>query len=200
MTPKQAIAFLNKSKRISLTDGKTMANERIVGVFECNQGVFSSNGHILHLWKGDYTGDVNPGREGNDKYADATRSMGKQIAVISVTKKHLKRAIKACRAFKPNTISVNANTKLQLQATGDNGSANAVLENTDVWRLGKRAKKTTVLYRHVGQDHSFSINPKYLYDAVMGMDSIIIIQVMESGLKFHSELAEAWVMYMYMRD
>lgn len=183
MTPKQAITFLNKTK---------VRRGRYPGTFKCDDGVFTTNGAVLHIWKGEFSGDI-------EEFGapDITKAnYGKQIAQIAVTKEHLKRAIKACRAFKPRSISVHVNTRLELLTTGENGTASAILENMDTWYLGKRAKKTTVLYRHLGDKHHFNIDPKYIYDAIMGMDDVIIIEVMESGLKLHSEQAEAWVMYL----
>lgn len=184
MTPKQAIAFLKR--------GKDKSSPRDV-IFPCDDGVFSTNGHVVHMWRGEYSGEV------ADRQAPDVQGVdfGEPIAKIATTKEHLKRAVKACRAFKPHSINIQANSHLELASTGDNGNAEVSLVDNDTWLLGKRRKTTRILYRHLGDDVSFAIDPKYLYNAVMAMDDIIIMEVFTSATKLYSKEAEAWIMHIH---
>ncbi len=183
MTPKQAIAFLKR--------GKDKGSPRDV-VFPYGDGVFTTNGHVIHIWRGEYSGETSD-RTPPDV---AGVNFGTPNAKIAITKEHLKRALKACRAFKPRSISIEANSSLRLSAeTFELGNAEVCIEDGKDWMLGKRQKSTPILYRHIGDDVSFSIDPKYIYNAVMAMDNIIIIEIFDTAIKLYSEEAEAWIMH-----
>lgn len=190
--------YLNKTRRISSWNYNTdvpktvkVDHEKYLGIFPHPDGVFTTNGVVIHIWKGDYSGELtdNPGLD-LDKV-----DMGKVRSRIAVTKEHLKRAVKASRAFKPIRVNVSVNSRMDLTTTSKFGNAGTTLVNGDTWQV-KPKRKQQVLYRHFGQEWSFDIDPKYLWDAVMACGDIIIIECLDRGIKVHSDNVESWIAYM----
>ncbi len=190
--------YLNKTRRVSSWDDdkeqpKTVkqTHEPYQGVFPHSEGVFSTNGIVVHIWKGEYTGEItdNPGLDLDNV------DLGNLRGRIATTIAHLLRAIKASRAFKPKMLKASCNSRFDLSAQSKFGNAAASLTHMDTWNI-KPKRKLTVLYRHFGQDWTFHIDPEYLYDAISATGDILIIECFDRGLKIHSDNVEAWIAYM----
>ncbi len=190
--------FLNKTRRVSSwDDDKDMPRtykqdrENLHGVFQHPDGVFSTNGIVVHIWKGEYTGELSDNVGPDISKVD----LGNVRARIAVTKVHLLRAIKAQRAFKTRMIKASCNSRFDLSAQSKFGNSSTSLIHLDTWNL-KPKRKRTVLYRHFGQEWTFHIDPKYFYDAICATGDILIIELLDRGLKIYSDDIEVWICYM----
>ena len=193
----QAETYLNKVRRVAAWDHdrevpRTVKSdhEPYQGIFSHPQGVFSTNGICVHIWKGPYDGEITDTKIDLDKV-----DLGTVRSRIAVTKEHLRRAIKASRAFKPRTLSMSVNSKMDVSAESKFGNAGASLVNGDIWNV-KPKRKQQVLYRHFGQDWSFHIDPLYIWNAISAAGDILIIEFLDRGLKIYSDDVETWICYM----
>ncbi len=190
--------YLNKTRRIATWDHdketpRTVRqdHEPYQGIFPHTDGVFSTNGIVVHIFKGDYTSELTdkPGFDLDKVDLGTVRSR------IACTKEHLKRAIKASRAFKPRMLNISVNSRMDVSAQSKYGNSAASLVNGDTWII-KPKRNQTVLYRHLGQEWSFHIDPKYIWDAISACGDILIIEFLDRGLKIYSDDVEIWIMYM----
>jgi len=180
MAVKNPITWLKKTQSRHMRD-------RLRGYRHEGGTTWSTDGAMTFIWL-DHV-DVEPAKEAISLSAIVP---GRQVAAVTISRRHLYMATNAVLAYKPNGTRISFNGNADIEAEGEHGAGRVTLRNGETWRIRRREYPLT--YHKHGSDVEFSLDSKRLKKILLGMGEIIEIRVYESLVSFRSGKALAFIM------
>ena len=188
--------YLRKAFRLS--DGyndkgnfKTKEGKLNGEIFPYDRGGFSSNG-ALALVDYNYSGEFS---DLDNPIERLKANKGDLTCRFAVTKRHFERMIKCVNSVRSMTLRLDINGSLEVYGCSDVGQTYGALANGDNWNVTK-TRKAVGLYRKIGGDSIFYVDPKYLLDALSGFNDILIVSIHGDLMILQDDNREAWIMGM----
>lgn len=160
-------------------------------IFPYDKGGFTSNGALAlvdYNYNGKFTDTPNP-------IERLKANKGELTCRFAITRQHFERMVNCANSIRANMLTLNINGRIEVSAKSDIGNTYGALSNGEIWRITK-TKKSPGLYRKLGNDTIFYINPKYLLDALSGFQDVIIVSIYGNLMILQDDNREAWIMAM----
>ena len=170
--------------------------------------VVACDGFRLHAWTG--KADITTPEGYPDAMVVIDEAKAGQTTII-ISKYHLMQACKAIRALDKKTTTIELRVADMLHCEGHDawvGTVRVYIKDGDNW-CGKSTKVKYPLgrphiacYARQGPELRIALNPRYLLDALRGMEDIVTItfEDQHSPIYIQSDHKEAVVMPMHLRN